>query len=160
MTLVVPESVIPKAAYDTNMAGKLANKNYWGVYGILVFAIIVLGTGYMTGAAIFEVPPLVDFVSETGEVVLSTSKINHGEEIFHHRGLMSYGSMLGDGSERGPDFTAEALHIMAVSMGEFYVEKHDGQTDAGAGSAYDMEAIKARVIAELHLNTWNGDDNV
>ena len=159
MTLIAPESGIPKATYDTNMAGKLSNKKYWGVYAIIVFAIVVLGNGYMTGAAISEVPPLVDFESETGEVIMSTSKINHGEEIFHHRGLMSYGSVLGDGSERGPDFTAEALHIMAVSMGEFYVEKHDGQTDAGAGSAYDMEAIKARVIAELHLNTWNGDDN-
>ena len=43
--------------YDTNMAGMLTNKKYWGVYVIIVFAIMVLGTGYITGAALFEVPP-------------------------------------------------------------------------------------------------------
>ena len=36
------------------------------------------------------------------------------------RGLMAYGSFLGDGSERGPDYTADALHQFALGMGKFY----------------------------------------
>ncbi len=33
---------------------------------------------------------------------------------------MSSGSFVGDGSERGPDCTAEALHVMAVGIVQHY----------------------------------------
>ncbi len=29
---------------------------------------------------------------------------------------MQYGSFLGDGAERGPDYTAKALHVLAIGI--------------------------------------------
>ncbi len=57
-----------------------------------------------------EIPPLCDYVDSSGKVIMSEAQINHGEELFHLCGLMSYGSFLGGGSERGRDYTADALH--------------------------------------------------
>ncbi len=58
---------------------------------------------------------------------------------------MNYGSFWGDGAERGPDFTADALHQMALSMRSFYRK----ETDAGKA------AIAARVKREIHENGWD-----
>ncbi len=44
-------------------------------------------------------------------------------EVFHLRGLMSSGSSLRDGSERGPDCTAEALHVMAVGIVQHHLSQ-------------------------------------
>ena len=46
--------------------------------------------------------------------------ITRGEDVFHLRGLKSSSSFLGDGSERGPDYTAKALHVMAVGIVQHY----------------------------------------
>jgi nitric oxide reductase subunit B len=147
-----------KLDYSSNMAGMLKEKKYWALYFLVVVAISVGGVGYFTGVAESEVPPLVDYVSETGEVIMSAPKIQHGEEIFHLRGLMSYGTFLGDGGERGPDYTAEALHIMAVSMNEFYIQElHDKGTPP---TTRDLDAIKAQVITELHLNRFDAEKDV
>ena len=63
---------------------------------------------------------------------------------------MGYGSFWGDGAERGPDFTADALHRTVVSMRSFY----EGGM-GGAVTQYDKDAIAARVRREIHTNTWD-----
>jgi nitric oxide reductase subunit B len=148
------------ATVSENWAGMLNNKRYWGVYFVTVVAIVVAGIGYMTGAAHFEIPPLCNFEDPDGKVIISANMIKHGEEVFHTRGLMSYGTYLGDGSERGPDYTAEALHIMAVSMGKHY-EETVIRKNPGAMGAADWEAmITARVRWELRNNTYDDKRDV
>jgi nitric oxide reductase large subunit len=68
--------------------------------------LIYLGMATYSGA-----PPLAGFASPSGEMVIPRRQIIHGEKVFHLRGLMSYGSFWGDGAERGPDFTADALDL-------------------------------------------------
>ncbi len=80
----------------------------------------------------------------------------HLEELFHLRGMMSYGSFLGDGSERGPDYTAEALHQFAVAMTKYYENQMTEDDDI----KYGMAAIKARVADELRNNAYNAEKNV
>ena len=36
---------------------------------------------------------------------------------------MEYGSMFGDGANRGPDYTAEALHYVSKYMNDYYQSK-------------------------------------
>lgn len=36
---------------------------------------------------------------------------------------MEYGSYFGDGAQRGPDFTADALHQISQSMVKFYLDE-------------------------------------
>ena len=74
-----------------NWAAMLSNKSYWGCYFLFVVTVTVAGIGYFGGVAHFEIPPLCDFVTPDGEVVISADMINHGEEVFHIRGLMVAG---------------------------------------------------------------------
>jgi nitric oxide reductase subunit B len=116
------------------------------VTAICATGLIYLGTQTYSGS-----PPLESFKSaSTGQTVFSREQIKHGQEVFHLRGLMGYGSFWGDGAERGPDFTAEALHHTVVSMRDFY------EAEIGTNLAiYDKDAVAARVRRELHTNTWD-----
>ena len=82
--------------------------------------------------------------------MISREQIKHGQEVFHLRGLMGYGSFWGDGAERGPDFTADALHRTALAMRSFYA-----QSATAPLSEYDADAIAARVRREIKTNTWD-----
>jgi nitric oxide reductase subunit B len=64
---------------------------------------------------------------------------------------MSWGSFWGDGAERGPDFTADALHRTQVGMQSFY----EGQVKDRPLTQADKDAIAARVIREIHDNGWD-----
>ncbi len=145
---------IPQKA-DSNWAALLSDRKYWSLYFLVTVAITVAGVGYYGGVAVSEVPPVCDFVTETGEVVFSADMITHGEEVFHLRGLMSYGSFLGDGSERGPDYTAEALHLTAASM----VKHYQSQLGHGA-SQFELKATEVRVRADLRSNTYDEKKHV
>ncbi|MEE9229794.1 MAG: cbb3-type cytochrome c oxidase subunit I [Acidobacteriota bacterium] len=131
-----------------NIAEVLADKKTWWVHFLIVAAICASGLIYLGTETYSGAPPLTDFKSSTGETVISREQIKAGQEVFHLRGLMGYGSFWGDGAERGPDFTAEALHRTVVSMRSFY-EKDRPATQ------YDQDAIAARVRRELHTNTWD-----
>ena len=138
----------------TNTAAFLSNKNYWACY-FLIVAICVGGIGYFGEVAHYEVPPLCDFVDPSGNVIIPAENIKQCEEIFHLRGLMSYGSFLGDGSERGPDFTAEELHQFALGM-----IKHYSKNLPSNPKAHEIEAVRCRTRIELRNNAYNATDNV
>jgi len=134
-----------------NLAQILQAKKYWMTHFLIVAGISIAGLIYLGGATYTGAPPLDDFKSSTGERVISSQQIHHGQEVFHLRGLMSYGSFWGDGAERGPDFTADALHRTVVSMQSFY----ENEMKDRAITQYDKDAIAARVRRELHTNTFD-----
>lgn len=134
-----------------NLAVVLMNKKNWIPLFALVSVISISGLLYLGGATYAGAPPLEDYVSSTGETVISREQIKRGEEVFHLRGLMSWGSFWGDGAERGPDFTADALHRTVISMRTFYANDVGGEQI----SQYDADAIAAKVIREVHNNTYD-----
>jgi nitric oxide reductase subunit B len=138
-----------------NLSQILLNKKFWIWHFLIVAAISIAGLLYFGVATYTGAPPLVDFTTSSGKTVIPKQQITNGEKVFHLRGLMSYGSFWGDGAERGPDFTAEALHITAVSMGAFYEQEIKAQTAGQDLSQYDKDAINARVKRELHTNRWD-----
>lgn len=138
-----------------NVALILMNKKYWVLHFLIVLVISVAGLIYLGAETYTGSPPLADFTSPRGITVISRQQITRGEEVFHLRGLMSYGSFLGDGAERGPDFTAEALHRITVSMRAFYENEAKNRAASQAVTQYDHDAIGARVRRELHTNTWD-----
>ncbi len=146
---VLADKWTPEKA-DANWAAWLSDKKYWSLYFLIMTAITVAGIGYYGGVAVSEVPPVADFVTETGEVAFSADMITHGEEVFHLRGLMSYGSFLGDGSERGPDYTAEALHMTAVSMVKHYQSRMSPNA-----SQFELKVAEVRMRADLRNNTYD-----
>ena len=143
---------------NQNLALWLVNKKNWLTHFLIVAGISIAGLIYLGGATYMGAPPLESFVSSTGETVFSREQIKRGQQLFHLRGLMGYGSFWGDGAERGPDFTADALHRTVMGMRSFYEEELRAR--AGALSEYDGDAIAARVKKEVHVNTYDEDAGV
>jgi nitric oxide reductase subunit B len=148
-----------KSSRSKNFAQILLAKKYWWLHflivaGISVIGLVALGVWTYTGA-----PPLVKFVSSTTEeTVIPEWQIRRGKEVFHLKGLMSYGSFWGDGAERGPDFTADALHRTVVSMRSFY--ENEIKKESRPLTQYDQDAIAVRVQREVHANGWDEEAGV
>src|SRR5574341_555576 len=96
-------------------------RHWWKVFAV-IFAVSVGVVGYI-GVKTYEYAPLVcDFVDGAGRAVFRAEDIREGQKAFLRLGLMEYGSYLGDGGLRGPDFTAEALHLSARALNEYLDE--------------------------------------
>ncbi len=133
-------------------------KNWWGP---LTFILIIslLGVGMIGFQTYNDAPPMTGFKSASGEVVINKSTIENGQLVFHKYALMEYGSMFGDGAQRGPDFTAEALHWTAVYMNEYSVRDFSS-TNGRAPSDMELRIIKELTKEELKKNNYNEEDNI
>lgn len=140
---------------DSNLALWLLNKKNWLTHFLIVCAISLAGLVFLGQQTYSGAPPLVDYVDATGKVVISQKEIERGKEVFHIRGLMSYGSFWGDGAERGPDFTAEALHRTAMSMRAFYEKEKKESLGVLELTGYEQDAIAQRVVRELKNNAYD-----
>lgn len=94
-------------------------KNWWKIF-VIIFAVSISVVGYIGYKTYSYAPPIADFVDESGKTVFTAEDITAGQLVFFNHGLMEYGSFLGDGGMRGPDFTAEALNFTAKAMNEHY----------------------------------------
>jgi len=90
-------------------------RRWWKVF-FFIFVVSVIVVGYIGYKTYTFAPPICDFVDEKGETIIAGTDITAGQQVFLSRGLMEYGSFLGDGAMRGPDFTAEALAVASRSM--------------------------------------------
>jgi nitric oxide reductase subunit B len=148
----------PNGAHLRRNLGKwlLAKPNWWIQFGVVsgisVLGLVALGTWTYTGA-----PPRAAFVSTAGKEVIPLADILRGQEVFHVRGLMSWGSFWGDGAERGPDFTAEALHRTVVSMRSFYEEQLGKERPL---TQADRDAITVRVQREIKQSRYDDSADV
>lgn len=136
-------------------------KHWWKVF-IVIFAVSVAVVGYIGYKTYQFQPPIVDFVDEQGNKVFGTftkpngelgNDITAGQQHFLRRVLMDYGSYLGDGGMRGPDFTAEALNLTGRYMLEYYGQKDPslGIVDAN-GKLTGVVDDKGRLKPSLKLN--------
>ncbi len=126
-------------------------RHWWKVFVIIV-AVSVTVVAYIGYQTYRYAPPIVDFVSETGETVFPAHAISDGQQVFARHGLMEFGSFLGDGALRGPDFCAEALHSSAVWLTEVRDrEWKERLPDEGNRAAL----VRERVRQELHRNRYD-----
>src|SRR3989338_9536492 len=94
-------------------------RHWWNVF-VVIFSVSVAVVGYIGYQTYEFAPPICDFVSENGQTVFAAGDIIAGQKLFFRYSLLEYGSYLGDGALRGPDFTAEALNLTARWMNEYY----------------------------------------
>lgn len=94
-------------------------RHWWKVF-VIIFAVSVSVVGYVGYKTYEYAPPICDFVDEQGKAVFTGEDIIRGQQVFFRYGLMDYGSYLGDGGLRGPDFSGEALNLTARWMNEYY----------------------------------------
>lgn len=151
-----------------NIASYILSKKYWFIHFIIVTALSIYGLLFMTQETYESAPPIPTYITNNGTTIITPDEIMSGQKLFHIRGLMNYGSFWGDGAERGPDFTAEALHAMALAMQKYYAEKQfpNSVTTAPTMTKWEFNiptnsklAIEAQVKQEIRLNTHNESTN-
>ncbi len=128
-------------------------KHWWKVF-VLIFAVSVAVVGYIGYKTYEYAPPITDFVDEDGQVVFAAEDIVGGQKTFFRYGLMDYGSFLGDGGMRGPDFTAEALNLTARWMNELYDEPW---RDSVPDDNLRQSVVRTIVQEELKENRYDPD---
>lgn len=101
----------------------LMNPKKWWIPLTIIFIVSFTGVTYIGFETYYEAPPIPDFINEESEAIITKDDILQGQEVFQKYALMEYGSMFGDGAGRGPDFTAQALHQVALYVQEYYANQ-------------------------------------
>ena len=133
-------------------------KNWWQPL-LFILIISVAGVGMIGYQTYVDAPPMTGFQSPSGEVLMDQKTIEEGQKVFHKYALMEYGSFFGDGAQRGPDFTAEALHQVTVYMNTFYVEAFKKEQGREA-TDMELKIIGENIKSELKANKYDKDQNI
>ena len=128
-------------------------KNWWAPL-TFILVISLLGVGMIGVQTYIDAPPMSAFMDEKDNMIFDQKTIVKGQEVFHKYALMEYGSYFGDGAQRGPDFTADALHQISQSMVKFYLDELKQLKSEGTNQ-YDVSQIEERVKAELKMNRYD-----
>jgi len=128
-------------------------KNWWGP---LTFILIIslLGVGMIGYQTYIDAPPMAGFSDEENNLIFDQKTIERGQEVFHKYALMEYGSFFGDGAQRGPDFTAEALHQASLAMSDFYIDQFK-ISKGNQPDEFEIKQINEKVKQELKKNRYN-----
>ena len=132
-------------------------QNWWGPLTFILI-ISVLGVGMIGFQTYYEAPPEASFISPKNETIIEKAAITRGQKVFHKYALMEYGSFFGDGAQRGPDFTAEALHLTAKYMAE-YSAKQFLRKNQRKPSNEEFHVIQEYVKKDLKINRYNKSSN-
>ncbi len=98
----------------------------WATILCFFFAMAVLLGGGI--AMKKDLPPYPGKIVDTsGEVLFEKADILSGQDVYQRYGLMDHGAIWGHGSQRGPEFSASSLHIIADAVGDFLAQNDYGE---------------------------------
>lgn len=138
-----------------NFISYLLNPKNWWLPLLVIFVISIAGVTTIGVHTYTEAPPIPSYVSSKNETVFSKENILNGQALFQRYALMEYGSMFGDGANRGPDYTAEALHYTAQYMNDYY------QSHLKSNDNTDLlkKGVAEQVKAEIKTNRYDNNNN-
>ncbi len=128
-------------------------KNWWGPL-LFILVISLAGVGMIGFQTYYDAPPMSGFVDDDLEDVITQKQIEEGQKVFHKYALMEFGSFFGDGAQRGPDFTAEALHLISEYMADYYIDNFSNEENRTPSEA-EISIIQEQVRRQIKQNTYN-----
>lgn len=143
---------------DRSLSYFMDPKNWWGPL-LFILVISLAGVGMIGYQTYNDAPPMSGFNSSSGEHVITRETIVKGQEVFHKYALMEFGSMFGDGAQRGPDFTAEALHLSSLYMHEFRVTEYE-RKEGRPVTEMEFRILKENVKDELKENRYDESEDI
>ncbi|MDF1592738.1 MAG: cbb3-type cytochrome c oxidase subunit I [Desulfobacterales bacterium] len=104
---------------------KLNTLKWAAIISFVVAMAILLGGGV---AMKKELPPYPGKVVDSdGTVLFEKTDILAGQDVYQRYGLMDHGAVWGHGSQRGPEFSAASLHIIAEAAGDYLAQMDYGK---------------------------------
>lgn len=131
----------------------IMKRSNWWIVLLCLFVVGLSGLALVGVRTYRDAPPIPDFVAPDGRVLVSSESVLDGQAVFQKYALMEHGSFFGDGANRGPDYTADALHELVVAMSAHM------RSELGGGSALELAGVEPRVRAALKENTYNSKAN-
>ena len=110
---------------EVNLIQFLMNPRKWWIPITIILVVSITGVSIIGYETYYKAPPIPDYISENGDNVFTQDEILAGQSVFLKYALMEYGSMFGDGANRGPDYTAQALHQTAIYLQQYYGNQPD-----------------------------------
>ena len=95
---------------------------------ILCFVVamaVLLGGGIVMKKDLPPYPGKV--VGPDGKVLFEKANIIEGQNVYQQYGLMDQGAVWGHGSQRGPEFSAASLKLVADAIGDYYARADYGK---------------------------------
>lgn len=121
------------------------------IFTILISFTVLLGGGYWIFKE--QAPRPVKVTDQQGKVLLTKTSIMGGQAVFQKYGLMDYGTVLGQGSYMGPDYTAEALKIYTEGMQDYRANEKYGKSFSSLNNE-EKTVIRNNVINEMRKNRY------
>ncbi|MBW1696049.1 MAG: cbb3-type cytochrome c oxidase subunit I [Deltaproteobacteria bacterium] len=112
----------------------LSTLKWAAILSFIVAMVVLLGGGV---AMKDQLPPYPGKVVDTnGKQLFTKADILAGQDIYQRYGLMDHGAVWGHGSQRGPEFSAATLHLMAQGVQNYlafqeYGKPYDKLDDIG-----------------------------
>ena len=133
-------------------------KLWYLLVAVLVGSFSILG--YYGFEVYREAPPIPkQFVTESGEKVISREDILHGQTAWQTTGGMQLGSVWGHGAYQAPDWTADWLHRELTNWLDIVANKEHGKNFADL-TEDQQTLIHARLIKEYRGSKLEGDETV
>ena len=118
----------------------------------VVAMVILLGGGVVMKK---DLPPYPGKVVDSGgNVLFERSDTLAGQDVYQRYGLMDHGAVWGHGSQRGSEFSATSLHIMAEAVGEHLAMADYGKPYAELDTL-QKEIIDVKTKAEIKTNRYD-----
>jgi nitric oxide reductase subunit B len=118
---------------------------------LITFTVLLVG-GYWIFKE--QAPRPVTVSDQKGDVLFTKDTIIGGQAVWQKYGLMDYGTVLGDGSYMGPDYTAESLKIYTQGMQDFKANEKFGKKFSQLNDD-QKTVIKNNVIKEMRKNRYD-----
>src|SRR5699024_7027399 len=106
-----------------------------------------------------QAPIPSEVINPDGEVLMTSKTIKGGQAVFQKYGLMDYGTVLGNGSYMGPDYTAEALKIYTEGMQHYKAQNDYNRSFNGLGDK-EKAVVKDQVINEMRQNRYDEEEDI
>jgi nitric oxide reductase subunit B len=118
----------------------------------------VVGMAILLGGGIGmqkDLPPYPGKVVDPGgKVLFQKTDILAGQDAYQKNGLMDQGAVWGHGSQRGPEFSAASLHVMALAVGEHFAQKDYGKPYASL-NALERGLVDVKIRHEVKPNRYD-----
>jgi nitric oxide reductase subunit B len=118
---------------------------------VVSMAFLLLG-GLFTKDRLPPYPGKV--VDPAGKVLFTKADILAGQDVYQRYGLMDHGSVWGHGSQRGPEFSANTLHLQGDAV-KGYLAKREYGTVYEALDDTRKEIVDLKTKREFKTNRYD-----
>ncbi|MBW2367301.1 MAG: hypothetical protein JRH15_05400 [Deltaproteobacteria bacterium] len=123
----------------------------------VVSMAVLLGGGVQMSDSLPPYPGTV--VGPDGNTLFQKADIFAGQGVYQRYGLMDHGAVWGHGSQRGSEFSATTLHIMAEAVGDYLSEKEYGKSYQDLDNLR-KEIIDVRTKNEIKTNRYDDAQDI